>query len=173
MITHVRWGQWETNSSSIHQLVIRTTEPELTDKPEGGLVIRCAEFNIDSELISGTQRKLDVIVGCLLQSMNYGQTDGVIPALFKLMDIIQAEGVEVTWDTSSFDKDFWLNLSDDLVDDVIKLINEEPKKVASILFDPRSRFGGDHNGYRYEGSDRLFYEEDPEYKDFEVFTEEY
>lgn len=172
MFTHARWGMWETNSSSVHQVAIHIDNPNLINKPPEGLIMRSIYFDIDYKPIHSAQEKLDVLVGCIIQ-YNAGGNEDVIRAMANLISIIKDEDVEVKWDIDSFKQNNWPPLSDDLAEAMVNMINEEPDKIAVLLFDPTSHFAGDHNGYKYEGSESLMYESDPEYKNYEVITKDY
>lgn len=172
MIGQARWGTWETNSSSVHQVIIRMDEPQLTDKPDDGLIIRHTEFNLRDDEMTTAQQKLDVIVECIIQDES-GEHKDILRNIFHLIEILQSRDITITIDDESFEQHNYPAISDDIIEKILDMLINEPEKIAILLFDPTSKITGDWNTYKYEDSTKLMYEDSPGYKEFQVITGDY
>lgn len=176
MITHARWGQWETNSSSIHQAIIHRKDPQLTDKPEN-LIVRKTDVDLGSYTtsIEGAQFKLDFVVGCILSSSKYGDKSEGFYYLLSLVSMLQDYGVSVEIDKDSFKESAWASVAEEITDQMTTMSVEDADKLARFLFDPASEIRSVNNNdvnelgeYKY-----LLNESDPSYNDFDVITDHY
>lgn len=162
MFTHARWGVWETNSSSIHQLVINCKQNLLSDKPVGGILIRGTEMSLDMpDILTSAQEKLDYLVHAIVQDTNIGIHDARI---FKLIEILQKNGVEIVCDIPSFTKYTWSSIAEEVQKKLLNMLDNDPEKIEAFLFDPTCKLIVCHN----EDYEILVKSDDPRYEGYDV-----
>lgn len=176
MITHVRWGQFETNSSAIHQLVIHRKDPQLTDKPDK-LIIRRTDVELGSYTthIEGAQDKLDFVVACILSSSTYGDKAEAFYYMLTLISTLQDYDVHVEVDADSFKESAYSAIACEIMDQVTVMADEDPDKLIRFIFDPASNVRSVDNNSVTEWGEYigLINEKDPTYNEYDVITDHY
>ena len=158
MIHSARYGVWETNSSSVHQLVIQLKD----DQPARNLILRHVNFfdyyhrsSRDSALYNTPQEKLDLLVWCI-QAESDGCTRHV-SRILKLERMLSKLGVALNKDLESFieNEGLWAETSDDIISHLSEMVDKEnTSELEKYLFDNSSYFATEDNGIYYDRSSK-------------------
>lgn len=138
MITSIRFGQWETNSSSVHQLVIPLEDIEI---PNENLIIRSKE--IYNDYVCTTQEKLDLLVFCITDGT---YTDTPLYNMARLISMLKENGIQYTFDIESFKQRSYGYISSEIQSAFVDIVyNGNFKMLFKYLFGNSSFISVDNN----------------------------
>ena len=179
MITSIRFGQWETNSSSVHQIVIKYNGEEhipadilISNKdPLNGNYYR------DQTTIKFAYDKLNIIISAIL---NYENEDWPpVPAnerfyaMFNLIDMLKELGIKVSIDKESFIETKYCELAADIIENLYLIAKDRSiEKLSAFLFNDESYFATEDNNIYYEGMHSILTKETTNENQF-IVTDDY
>lgn len=167
---HVRFGQWETNSSSVHQIVIDLSENK-EEYPTIMLISnKCIEES-ECELIAENfendfkfaNAKLNFIFRVI--TSDDAPTRTAMLCLQNLLKMFAEHGIDISIDDKVFRESGW-NYSDTAteIDSIITdiLVDEKWDLLSDFVFNHKSGFLQEHNGIFYsdEENSHLYHEYD-------------
>ena len=138
MIRKIRTGTWETNSSSVHQLIIDVRRPEGDLEVPESIVLRDQEFGWDFGTFDDVQSKANYLFTACTHATERRGFDELVETLVNNLKSIGVKSVKIA--TPTDDPDFFygyrggIDHGNDKLEECVRPIIGDPDRLARFLF---------------------------------------
>lgn len=158
----VRNGVFETNSSSVHSIVISDKDPEKLPKK---IVFRRAEFNMDREDITTVYERASYLYELILSCDDDYMQD---QRLEELKEFLESKGIQVIYPSRHYDE--WGQIGHGCeISEIVAELFRNKELILRLILSPESKI---QTGY--DGDDRFLnnemIKEEDDHPGFVVFN---